>query len=57
ANMGQDVAHGGGVRDEGDDSHLAAAAWADERKDLIDPREQQRPRVAVSATLVGFTGS
>ena len=40
AQMSQDVAHGTGVGDEGDDSHLAAAAWADERKDLMDPREQ-----------------
>jgi hypothetical protein len=43
-----------GVGDEGDDSHLAAAAWADERKDLIDPREQQRPGVAGGATQERF---
>ncbi|MBK7677207.1 MAG: hypothetical protein IPJ27_22005 [Candidatus Accumulibacter sp.] len=40
--MGQDVVHGTGVGDEGDDSHPAAAAWTDQRKDLIDPREQLR---------------
>ena len=48
--MGQDVAHGPGVSDEGDDSNLAAAAWTDERKHLIDPREQQRPSVTGGAT-------
>ena len=42
AQMAQDLAHGTGVGDEGDDSHPAAAAWTDQRKDLIDPREQLR---------------
>ncbi|KFB76333.1 MAG: hypothetical protein AW06_002600 [Candidatus Accumulibacter cognatus] len=42
AQMGQDFVDGTGVGDEGDDSPLAAAC-SDERKDLIDPREQQCP--------------
>jgi hypothetical protein len=50
----EDLAHGAGVGDEGDDSHLAATAWADERKDLIDPREQQRPGRAGRATQECF---
>ena len=37
--MGQDVAHGAGIGDEGDDSHLDAAAWTDERKELMIPDE------------------
>ena len=48
--MAQDLAGGTGVGDEGDDSHLADAAWANERQDLMDPREQQCPGVAVDAT-------
>ena len=44
ADRGRDVAHGAGVGDEGNDSHLATAAWADERKDRMDPGEHQRPR-------------
>ncbi len=54
AQMGQDIAQGTRLNDEGDDSHLAAAARADERKDLIDPREQQRPGVAGGATQERF---
>jgi hypothetical protein len=50
AQMGQDLAEGTGVGDEGDDSHPAAAAWTDERKDLMDPHEQQRPGVTGGAT-------
>jgi hypothetical protein len=50
----EDLTHDAGVGDEGDDSHLAATAWADERKDLIDPREQQRPGVAGHATQERF---
>ena len=34
--------------DDGDDSHLAAAAWVGERKSLMDPRDQQRPGTPVS---------
>jgi hypothetical protein len=34
--------------DDGDYSHLAAAAWAGERKSLMDPRDQQRPGTPVS---------
>jgi hypothetical protein len=52
--MAQDLADGSGVGDEGDDSHLAAAAWTDERKDLINPREQQRPSVTGGATQERF---
>ena len=52
--MGQDVADGTVVGDEGDDSPLAAAARADERKDLIGPREQRRPGVADGATQERF---
>ena len=54
AQMAQDLADGSGVGDEGDDSHLAAAAWTDERKDLIDPHEQHRPGVAGGAMQERF---
>jgi hypothetical protein len=35
AQVAQDLADGTGVGDDGDDSHLAAAACTDERKDLM----------------------
>ena len=50
AQMAQDVAHVMGVGDEGDDSYLAAAAWTDERKNLIGLREQHRPSVTGGGT-------
>ena len=34
AEMGLDLARGTGVADEGDDSYLPTAAWAEERKDV-----------------------
>ena len=54
AQMTQDLPHGTSVGDDGDDSHLAAAAWTDERKDLMDPREQHRPGGAGDATVDRF---
>ena len=50
AQMGQDVADGVPIGEEGDDSYFATTALAGERKDLIDPREQQRLGVAGGAT-------
>jgi hypothetical protein len=46
AEMDQDVAHGRGIGDEGDDAHLGATHGAHQREHFVDAGEHQRPRVA-----------
>jgi hypothetical protein len=48
----EDVAHGGGVGDEGDDAHRAIAVEAHQREHFVDAGQQQRPGVAGRATPV-----
>lgn len=54
AQIGQALARGAGVGDQGCDSHLAAAASVDERQDLSEPGGQQRPEGAGGPTVDGF---
>jgi hypothetical protein len=42
----EDLAHDGGVEQEGDDPHLAAALGAGEGIDLVDALDQLRPRAS-----------
>ena len=53
AAVGEDVANGGAVGDEGDDPRRGATLGAHEREDLdlVDAGEQQRPGVAGGATM------
>ena len=43
--MIQDVRYVSTARDEGNDAHLAAADWAQQRKHLVDAGDQHRPQV------------
>ena len=44
--MEEDVLHGGGERDEGDDAHVTAADGTQEREHLVDPGQELRPQHA-----------
>jgi len=44
--MGEDLADGGGVGEEGDDAHLRRAEGTWQRKRFMDAREQLHPGVA-----------
>ena len=52
----EDVAHGGGGGDEGDDAHRAATDRTHQREHCVDAGHQQRPSVAGGTTMRRFGG-
>jgi len=58
AEVGEDRADRGGFGEEGDQAHLAVAARAGERPELVDPCEQPGPWIKARRRVgAGSTGS